>query len=741
MSYFRIPEKFSGENKRGLPCYLPEEKKQKKRKEEHEVSRVLDNYYNSGIHKRAWIPNGLFLRKKLYSYSDSGLGYFYENKNVEQKKDITEIEPRSKQKVGQAYIEQNYLESNQYNVTIEYCANCQEHSLHTRHSPELYKNYATRLQQCIHMRFPFIIVMLKPIDTDILQEELYHKKYPKIQKNGGKFDNSPIINDKFKDVRIGAFEVQISMKNKKGEIETALIHSKLRSGKWPKIRRVLDKIVNFLPSFTGEIHLFEKEELESLNNSEEQKNDIDNETLIEGNKLYGRQINIYLLKNENLNQIINLAEKDIEIELDPKMRMDKINVERKSAKESPFNLNSSISCSLFNKSRISSATTRLGSSKTRIDSGKTRIDSGKSRCNKSTGFQFKSNGISRCQSASVLGGNRPKSSTLFRSYANNNFSKNYGSIVVNKNIIENKKEGDALKGTLVIRKFTNKDGVIKFGPLPYDSYFIEVVESNEFKFVGSILEFSQILPENEIYKKYFGLMIQDNAFLQIHIYEIKKNDENEEQVHVKDTNLIIQSYNDEISEDIKRPEIKLKISETKPGIYEHNVETGKYLIECTKKGYETVRKVVEFDKGLNCINIEMVPVRRYVFKIAVFNLMKYILENKNEYLKNCEIFVYKNSTELLLEGITDKQGQFMFSIGEEINLITIVIQKLGFRPIQRKFIKTKQVQLNENNEYEQLLFFYLIKDNFFESNNISSMIFGYSNRIEENFKLASPSIL
>ena len=174
----KIDEKYSGKDKRLTQGYLDEKKKQELRKRNAGVSRTLDNYYWPKLHDRAWFPNGLFIRKKQYSYADSGLGYYYEKNNVEQLKNLTELQEEKKKKTyEQQYVEYQYIEPNQYTVSIEYCANCNEHKTHTRHSQEMYKNFALKIQKCIMLRFPFINVLLKPIDTDILKEDEF--KLPK----------------------------------------------------------------------------------------------------------------------------------------------------------------------------------------------------------------------------------------------------------------------------------------------------------------------------------------------------------------------------------------------------------------------------------------------------------------------------------------------------------------------------------------------------------------------------------
>jgi hypothetical protein len=62
----------------------------------------------------------------------------------------------------------------------------------------MYKNIATYLQKCILMRFPFIKVLLKPIDTSVLKDFTQTHKVVQTTK---------ILDNKFNEVRIGAFEV------------------------------------------------------------------------------------------------------------------------------------------------------------------------------------------------------------------------------------------------------------------------------------------------------------------------------------------------------------------------------------------------------------------------------------------------------------------------------------------------------------------------------------------------------
>ena len=687
----KIDSKYSGKDKRNTQGYLKEKEKQELRKKENNVSRVLDNYYWPNLHNRAWFPNGLYIIKKKYSYADSGLGYFYEKNNVEQLKDITEKDDKTKKKYEQHYVEYNYLEPNQFTVTIEYCANCEEHSTHTRHSPELYKNYALKIQKCIMLRFPFINVLLKPIDTDILKEEEF--KLPKLQNNGGSYSNMPLVNDKFKEVRIGAMEVQICVKKEgSNTIETSLIHSKLKTSTWPKISKILDKIVSFLPTFKGKICLYEKqdEEEKNENGNKEADNEDENDNPGDDSKLKDLQINIYLLQNEKIQQIINESLNDIETENDPHKRKEKMKETRLKEKESMY--------------RPGTASLSRGMSSKSLRPNSYRPVSASSH--------------GRMLSASTQ-------STQNNFFSTANINQNSQGLMIN-----NKSTANQMKGKLILTKYTNEEGIIDIGPLPYDSYFIEVVESNQFQFVGMPLTFTSIYPPDKIVQKYIGLYIQENAFLQLHVFETVKDSEgNDDQVHVGKCQVTLKTCKAEnIEEHNDEKEIKIKIEERREGIFEHMVKTGRYLLEVSKDNFETVRKFCDLERGLNSVNIEMVKEKNCPLTIHVFNFEKYV-DGALEGIKNCEVTIYKNSREILCEGITNKKGEMTYIVTKNEDFLTIVINKLNYRQTQRTFIRSKSNEVNESGEH---LYFILVREDYTFKNSCMILL-TYGNMMGDNF--------
>ena len=214
---------------------------QKFRKKRNQVSNILDGNYETK-RGRAWWPNGEYIVKKRYNYTESGLEHIYEKNNVEQKRPIDDIPPNLQYKQFiRNFVEYDTAKDGEYIISIEYCSSCEEHSNITHHSNDVFKDLAYKYQTIIKERFPFINVILKPVDVDIVKNERY--KLPTLRKNGGIFEHNVPINDKFKQCRIGAFEIQISTMIK-GRKNIKMIHSKLKTKKFPKVKDVLDKIVS-----------------------------------------------------------------------------------------------------------------------------------------------------------------------------------------------------------------------------------------------------------------------------------------------------------------------------------------------------------------------------------------------------------------------------------------------------------------------------------------------------------------
>ena len=208
------------------------------------------------------------------------------------------------------------MQKNDIIITIEHCSNCEDHKTHTQHLNDIYRYFAQSLQKCILMRFPFIKVYLKPIDTEIVPINLQN------------YEKNPIVDFKYKDVRIGAFEVQMAVKTEK--LEIVQIHSKLLTGLWPSLSCILNKIVSKLPRFNLCISIFDREDkIEDFdgnrNNREEDENNEtrkkqEEDTLLP-TKFENIKFNLYQLKNPQILQIINSANEQLENILNPKKRI------------------------------------------------------------------------------------------------------------------------------------------------------------------------------------------------------------------------------------------------------------------------------------------------------------------------------------------------------------------------------------------------------------------------------------
>ena len=715
---FNISDKYSGKEKRKTIGYYKgrEKARQDLRKKLHPVSRDLDNYFNSVFHERGWWPNGLFRRKKYYYYADPGLGCFYEKNNVEQLKDLRELKNETKKNKLKSFIEYSYIEDNQYAITIEYCSNCEEHKTHTFHRAELYKNYAISLQKCILLRFPFIKVILKPIDTDILKEEKY--KLPKVDLKGN--SEKKYVNDKFKDVRIGAFEVQICFKKNGEDLKMALLHSKLQTKQFPDILKILDKIVSYLPTFSGKIITYEKEE----DKNEISKENINDEIYKKG-LLEGLQINIYLLNNIKVLNIANDARNDIQNQQDPHKRQVMIKEEKIRKKENMFKNDTSIR-SYGNKSRpMSSLTGYRGFHKSQSMTEMMRPNTSKT-------FLLGNNNYNNNNNWNIN-----ESSILSSSFAFKNSKNNY---------ILDKNKSKSLKGKLILSKYTNKEGLIDIGPLPYDSYFIEVQESKQYRSIGMTLTFNTLNLKNKNYiKKYIGLFTQENSFIQLHVYELNKDQNGtEDPIHLGKAKVTLKKISilnlEEGDENINQNsqnednfEKKLKINEkiNAPGIFEHTVAPGRYLLEVEKYNYETIRKFIDLEKGANTLNVEMSIERCCNLHIFVYNYEKF-QEESYVPIHNADITIYQNSNEILEESITNSKGEVNYIVNKGEDFLTVVVSKLGYYPVQRVFIRNKEAQVNESGEYEENLTFFLVKESFILENNCILCV-TYSSLVDVNF--------
>ena len=290
------------ENNKRQGYMKTEKQRQEFLKKLFRVTNPIPNYYSPECHKRSWWPNGQYIVKRRYNYTQTGLEHFYEKNNVEQLKPI-DTEQKAKKDLDylKPFLEYENVTPGNYIITIEYCSSCEEHCGITQHGIEnIFRELAMRYQRIIQERFPFIKVLLKPADVEIVKSEPFKMELP--QKNGDPLPPFPFINDQFKQCRIGAFEIQISTKDTNGKIITKIIHSKLRTKQFPNVKTVLDKIVSMMPLFNLNIVLFDQEDYQELD------------------KMNGIEVNIYLCNSNTIKELSNGAKEQINNFISPGRR-------------------------------------------------------------------------------------------------------------------------------------------------------------------------------------------------------------------------------------------------------------------------------------------------------------------------------------------------------------------------------------------------------------------------------------
>ena len=469
-----------------------ENKRQELLKKLNLVTNQMCNHFSPKCHTRAWWPNGLYIVKQRYNYTKHGLEHIYEKNNVEELKPIEPILLKNSKKDAEyitKFIEYENITPGNFLITIEYCSSCEEHFHITQHfNSNFFKDLAIKYQKIIMERFPFIKVVLKPSDVDIVKGKVIKMKNP--EKNGDSHPKFSFLNEQFKPCRIGAFEIQIATKNEKNETLIRLIHSKLKTKKFPKVKQVLDKIVAIMPLFNLNLILFDKEDYQDLN----KMNDI--------------EVSIYLSNSEIIKNLGENIEEKINNFVSPGRRLELMKTQKFLKAISLFKNdenNVMISNKTINvKKRINSA---FRTSRKKLYSSKAR--STNDIKNNKNNFDNENN-------------NENNNESIETEIEKNNY-----------NLLKKQ------KGILLKRYYSkidpnsHEDGYsessesvnIQFGPLPYDTYIIETKENSNFEGSMTLLKFTEISLNNNI-TKHIGLSHQKKAILNVYLYKEIINEKN-----------------------------------------------------------------------------------------------------------------------------------------------------------------------------------------------------------------------
>lgn len=529
-------------------------------------TRFQENYYNPKLHNKNWEPSGKFKEKNKYTYGDSGLGYNLKNTNIIQK------DKSALNKTQTHFLEFDFLENNDIIITIEHCSNCEQHLNHTNHVNDIYKNISKLLQLCINIRFPFIKVFLKPIDTS----------------------SNNYLN------RLGALEIQLAMKiNDKQSIIT--LFSKLNSNQWPNFNNILNKINSIVPVINIKCTIYDKEEdiessnLESNKNENNDNNNFssskinENTLLVLPSKYENIKINLYSLKNSQIELYCKEASNQLDIAFNPKRKTEIYYEEQKSIINGNNNINNLISNSKINNSKINN---KLNLTQKTLS---TRPQSG-----------FKNKSQSNTFNYSIK-----NNSTFFL-----NQSKR-GEIIEDISII------NKLKGKLLSSGYSDNSGNLFFQNVPYDSYLIEVENNHNFLGSGTIVQFQKIFDTNYINNKknisengnyiihkIIGLKRQIDAYVEVYLFSKGKNENND----FTSVNLIsgarvilIKKFfesGDIVSGNVD--EFDLEENKKIKGRYEIVTVPGEAELNVFKQGYDNIYKQIKLKNGINRINIELI---------------------------------------------------------------------------------------------------------------------------------------
>ena len=679
LNYLSSPkfEKLHDNNKNGLGFFIDKDnERQKMRKEINNFSNLIDNYYNSEIHPRSWWPNGGLIIKRRYKYTGIGLDHFYEKNNVEQLETVEDIKLKEKKDVDYLVKFQEFenIKYNEYMITIEHCASCQEHKYITQHqSDTIFKELALSYQKIIRERFPFIKVYLKPIDVEIVKNKTF--VIPKVERNGGPRPKIPSLNTKFKQCRIGAFEIQIATRDEKGNLIQRIIHSKLKTKKFPDVNTVLKKIVSFMPKFKLKLILFDKEDYEEIE------------------KMDNIQVNLYLCNSKLIQEVTDTAKMQVLNFTSPTRRLLMMKEQRFKLQQQNFMKNKNI----FRKKQFFSplSTQRITSAAPQKTRGMTENNSTKmfrpiSSMSYNFNDKFYENNKLR-QNPFWLKSENVNNRELKENRLSFSTMEATRRICKDINIQEKLKKQ---KGALIKRKYSKVDESYKyneqnlidddkndedaetsesvtlyFDDIPYDTYIIETIENSNFRGSLTLLRFNEIKPNKEhLITKYIGLWHQEKAILNIHLYTEKEksyniaqnngiennynsniimpnqerrirppssnqrrrspNHENNSEIRYEQEPILTGSINISNAED---PNSRYKVHPNGNGIYEYKTTPGEYKLEVTNKDYEKIVMKVLLKSGLNTINIKMKQEKGCNLKIQVFEYNEYPENDSNNY--------------------------------------------------------------------------------------------------------------
>ena len=700
-------------NKKRQGYIKAENKRQVFLKDLFKVTNQVPNYYSPKFHKRSWWPNGKYLIKRRYNYTQSGLEHYYEKNNVEQlnpikNSDLYEMKREKlfkKEDKLKDFKEYESITPGNFVITIEYCSSCEEHFNITQHGVDkIFRELAVKFQKIITERFPFIKVYLKPIDVDIVKNIEFKIILP--DKNGQAYPPFPAINDQFKECKIGAFEIQISTKDSKGNLIKKMIHSKLKSKKFPVVEIVLNKIAAMMPLFNLNLILFDQEDYQELD------------------KMNNIEVNIYLSNSNIIKKLSESVREQVNNFINPGRRLEMIQ-RMKILKEQTCTKTENNT--IETEDQINSLTINNKFDTRSIKSSYMR------RRTHSKSKKIKANNIELNTERFSSNNSGMSSDFKGQSIQEYKYLKNQRGILIKKlysKIDEQMSQEDFINSSESVS--------LKFNKMPYDTYIIETKENSNFQSSITLLKFNEInIDNNGQITKYIGLWHQKKAILNILLYkeidvlDPETNNIKKDQIPINTSIITISDADD--------PNSRYQVTRSQ-GVYKYKTQPGEYKLEIDTKDFEREVRKVKLNPGLNTLNIKLNPDKNCELLVEVLEYNEVFDEEKNSEeidllpVRNAKVHIYKNSTNLLVEGITNKKGLMKYLVDKNDNNLSIKISKEGYFKSERFFRKNSAMQVNEQGNYVTTLRLILVnqkKLNYFKKIifisyfNISKQIFEF----------------
>ena len=665
-----------------------ESKRQQFLKKLFQVTNQVPNYFSPEFHKRSWWPNGKYRIKRRYNYTQTGLEHYYEKNNVEQlnpikNSDLYEMKNAIKKTEElKDFKEYENISPGNFVITIEYCSSCEEHFNITQHGVDkIFRELALKFKKIITERFSFIKVYLKPIDVDIVKNTEFKIILP--DNNGKAYPPFPAINEQFKDCKIGAFEIQISTKDSKGNLIKKMLHSKLKTKRFPIVENVLKKIAAMMPLFNLNLILFDQEDYQDLE------------------KMNGIEVNIYLSNSHIIQKLSENVREQVNNFVKPGRRLEMIR-----------------RLKIMQELNYTKTNNNDNDNENLIDSQDMLND------NRLNSFTINNNFRCRSIKSSYLR-KKTLSKNKTKTINNEKLSMDYSSFTEDKGqTIQDFKYLKSQRGLLMQTLYSKIDDnlskedlinssesvSLKFNKMPYDTYIIETKENSNFQSSITLLKFNEInLGNNGQITKYIGLHHQKKAILNIFPYK---------EINIKDPLNNTQIKQDQIPisnsiitiSDADDPNSRYQVTR-KGGVYTYKTQPGEYKLEIDTKDFERDVRKIKLLPGLNTLNIKLNQDKNCELLIEVLEYNEIVNKENNDEknnidlipVRNAKVQIIKNSNSVLMEGITNKKGLMKYFVDKNDNNLSIKITKEGYFKSERIFRKYSTMKINSQGNYESIM--------------------------------------